>query len=456
MEPDSSKSNSICFISNYEKTYFFDAVATLLVARGVKVHWIVVNRKLRDFLVADYGQESVLYISKDNVSLPQEAVGDFRLNELVYGDRALRYQPEWAYSFLGNIQKPIYEFIQRNNIKFIFGEITWAHEVLIHRLVTKCPELEAEFYSPQTIRIPVGRFGFFRDEFQSELVAIPDTKNTVVHETAIRIEKPDYLALNDVRLKHARTLFARLSRLKRYLTMENIDSSDPTLLVNRWLSFKINAKEEINRDLYNFVPTTRFDEVAAGRDFVFLALHKQPETSIDVIGLYYDDQYTNILNIWRSLPDGWWLYVKEHTNAVGDRTWWFYRKLRRLKNVLLIKETTDSHEIIRRARAVATVSGTVAYEAALMGVPSVTFGDVFFNRIPACRRIGLDHLRAGGLGGLINNEGGKSGEEFAAWLLQNSAEGIISDPISDKTCMLAENVEKVSRAIIAVIDNKYA
>ena len=109
----------------------------------------------------------------------------------------------------------------------------------------------------------------------------------------------------------------------------------------------------------------------------------------------------NIVNVWRALPDGWLLLVKEHTNAVGDRSWCFYRRLRQLRNVVLVDEKADSHDIIRRSRAVVSVSGTMAYEAALMGIPSLTFGDVFFNRLPGCRKIGLDHLRAGGLGHLI-------------------------------------------------------
>ncbi|MEC4747767.1 hypothetical protein [Methylomicrobium sp. Wu6] len=444
---------NICFVANYYKTYFFHEIATHLQANGIDVCWIVVNRKLRDFLIDKYGSDAVLYLSKDDAEQARESVGDFRLNELVHGDRALRYQVRWAYSFLNNIQQPIYEFLKQHDVRFVFGEITWAHEILIHRVVTSCQELKAVYYCPHTIRMPTGRFGFFRDEYQSELVPLPTIKEdkSEGNLSPIIAEKPDYLALNDMRLQQARTFSARLSRLKRYFTMENIDAKDPTLIVNRWLSFRLRAAEEINRELYHLVPKASFDETLANRNFVFLGLHKQPEASIDVIGRYYENQFYNIVNIWRALPDGWLLLVKEHSNAVGDRSWGFYRKLRQLRNVVLVDEQADSHTIIRRSRAVVTVSGTMAYESALMGIPSLTFGDVFFNQLPGCRKIGLENLRAGGLHCLVHTIDKEANAEFTQWLNEHSAEGCISDPVSNRACMNAENIKQVVDAFIAVI-----
>lgn len=445
--------NKICFIANYNKTYLFDAVASNLVAHGMDVCWIVVNQKLRDFLVAQYGSHAVLYLSKDDVTHAREPVGNFRLNELVYGDRTLRHQIRWAYSFLNNIQQPVYEFLKRHGVKFVFGEITWAHEILIHRLVNARQELMAIYYCPHTVRMPNGRFGFFSDEYQSALARIPapPEEQSVEIPPSIQVKKPDYLRLNDQKLQKARTVKARLARLKRYFTMENIDPADPTLIVNRWLSLKISATEEINRELYRLVPKVNFDESLASRDYVFLGLHKQPEASIDVIGRYYEDQYTNIVNIWRALPDDWWLLVKEHSNAVGDRAWPFYHKIRRLRNVVLVDEAADSHDIIRRARAVVTVSGTIAYEAALMGKPSLTFADVFFNRLAGCQKISIDDLRSNSIADLIQPIDDNAITLFSNWILEHSAEGIISDPISNPTSMSPENIQRVSKAFARVI-----
>jgi hypothetical protein len=444
---------TVCFVANYTKTYLFDAVAKVLGAQGITVCWIAVNRKIRDYLTAQYGADAVLYLCRENAQQPGQPVGDFRLNELVHGDRTLCHQPPLAYDFLNNIQQPIHQFLKRHGVRLVLGEVTWAHEILIHRMVNACPDLNSEYYCPHTIRMPAGRFGFFRDEYQSVLVPVPATADAAPCDASscIAVEKPDYLWLNDLRLQQARTWRARLSRLKRYFTMENIDPADPTLIANRWTLLKLRAAEEINRETYRVVPKAKFDDALAKRDYAFLALHKQPEASVDVIGRYYEDQYANILNVWRALPDGWLLLVKEHSNAIGDRSWWFYHKLRRLRNLVLVDETADSHEVIQRSRMVITVSGTVAYEAALMGVPSFTFAEVFFNRLPGCRKIGLEHLRAGGLGRAFQANDHQDTAPFTEWLYRHSAEGIISDPISNPSCMSARNITRVADALMALI-----
>ena len=68
----------------------------------------------------------VLYLSKDDAVHAREPLGDFRLNELVYGDRTLRYQTRWAFSFLNNIQQPVYEFLKRHDVRAEYWGIYWG------------------------------------------------------------------------------------------------------------------------------------------------------------------------------------------------------------------------------------------------------------------------------------------------------------------------------------------
>lgn len=443
---------TICFIANYGKTFFFHEIASRLKEKGVKVYWIVVNQNLSEFLTENYGAKAVLYLSLDDIKNVNDALGDYRLNELIYGDRALRYKINEAYEFLKNIQKPIYEFLKLHNINYLFGELTWAHEILIHRLVCEKKDLNAVYYYPSTIRMPAGRFAFFIDENESVLLEYKPNRISVDADTpVIKAEKPAYLGLNDLRLKKDSTLGARLARLKRYFTMENIDKKDPTLIANRWLTLKLKATEEINRELYKFVPKSKFDDMIQKNNYVFVGLHKQPEASIDVLGRYYEDQYLNIINIWRALPADWLLLIKEHSNAIGDRSWFFYRKLSKMRNVILVDEKTDSHQIIKKSRVVITVSGTIAYEAALMSIPSFTFSHVFFNRIKGCRRIGLDELRTNGIVQLIQSPDENNLNEYTDWIMHHSALGNISDPISDPECMSDVNIKQVADAFFGVI-----
>lgn len=436
---------NICFVANFYKTYLFHEIAKKLEQRGFRVFWIVVNAPLNTFLRSHYATDRVLYINKRHASIDSEPVGDFRLNELVFGDRVLRHEAGWASTFLKNIQKPLLDFVRDNEIKYIFGEITWAHEILLHRILRAFPELGARYLCPHTIRIPNGRFGFFEDEFQSKLYATPQQAEVDEACVDFTVSKPDYLAINDARLHKARSLRARLDRVRRYLTRENIDSLDPTVTASRWTLFRLRAVEELNREMYRLVRTTPYGPAITSQPYVLLTLHKQPEASIDVIGRYYEDQLTNIVNVWRSLPDGWRLVVKEHTNAIGDRSIFFYRKLKRLSGVILVDEVADTYSLIRGAKGVVTVSGTAAYEAALLGIPSYTFAPCFFNCLPMCRHIDIETLRHGGLWDQISSPHVTmtNGKIF---IQMNSFVGIISDPESNPQSVSDANILRLTEA----------
>src|SRR5688572_9023580 len=146
----------ICFVANYSKTYLFDEIGKKLrESTGAEICWIVVNRKLCDYLLKSYPSEQVLYLDKSFINKATEPVGEFCINEIIYGDRALRHSMGDAVKYLTHIQKPISDFIQQNNIKVFFGEHTWAHELLIERLAAS---ISIPYLDPQVVRIPNGRF----------------------------------------------------------------------------------------------------------------------------------------------------------------------------------------------------------------------------------------------------------------------------------------------------------
>lgn len=444
--------HSLLFLANYTKTQFFDAVALELQATGAAISWICVNERLYHDLAAKYGTDNVLLIDLREAGQSSPAIGEYKLNELIYGDRALRHIPEKALRYLTNIQQPIYDFLQTHLPAFAIGETTWAHELLVRRIVTERTELGCQFVSPATVRIPTGRFAFFLGETQETMLELQkDSTDRSLELPPARIARPDYFAIMNRNVKNSRRVSRRLLRLKRFVTKENIVPDDPTLIHSDWTRFKLRVTEELNKETYHLVKRSTLERLD-GKKFVLVALHKQPEASIDVLGRYYEDQYQNIANVWRALPSEWLLVVKEHTNAIGDRGLAFYRKLQQLPNVVIIDEHADSHELIRRAELVVTVSGTVAYEAALMGKPAVTFAPVFFNHTPACRHIGIEELQScRSLADLIP-KAELSADDLREYVRKNSFEGIVSDPLSDPRCMEPSNVRKVADAFQEVLN----
>jgi hypothetical protein len=119
--------------------------------------------------------------------------------------------------------------------------------------------------------------------------------------------------------------------------------------------------------------------------FVFVPLHYQPEVSTTPLGGYFADQIAMVDLLAKSLPAGWHLYVKEH-KAIFDpevrgtfmRDIDYYRRLARIPNVTLVPMELTSFDLIDRARAVATVTGTAGWEAVLRGKPAIVYGNAWY------------------------------------------------------------------------------
>lgn len=440
---------NICFVANYSYTYLFHAIAQELSKQNIRAVWMVNNQKLRDFLEENYPKEQVLYISKKNINLEMPVIGNFKLNELIYGDRVWRHKPEDGLRFLQNIQKPIYSFLRRYNIQHIFGELTWAHEVLIHRICKAKPELNCLYFSPHVVRLPNNRFAFFTEESQDKIFEVWNEETV---KEPIQVKKPTYLKLNDKIIAKKSSLWGRVDRALRYFNNKNIDKDDPTLQSDQIIRFKICAEEELRRWQYKFVKRSPISEIG-NAPYVFLGLHKQPEASVDVRGRYYEDQMANIKNLWRALPHGWKLVVKEHTNAIGDRSPGWYKALTSLPNIVFVNERINSYELISNARLVATITGTIAYEASLMQIPNVTFAPVFFNKLSTSKQIGLEDLLHYDLGEIsaFLTKMPDNRLEFSDYLLKNSFKGIFCDPQTFKKALDLENISLLSQAFTTII-----
>lgn len=443
------KTTNVCFIANYSFTYLFDAVAEVLAKENIEAFWLVNNQKLHIYLQEKYGADKVLYLSRKHFTKATSPIADFKLNELIYGDRVLQYEPENGLQFLEHIQQPIYNFIKNNELKVIFGELTWAHEVLIHRMCQQRPELDCTFLNPHCTRIPDNRFAFFTDEQQSKIFEVWQDETC---EKALKPQKPEYLKLNDDIIANMSSLKGKFDRAKRFFTNENIDPLDPTMIVNQKWRFQSRSGEEWNRSQYQFIKRTHFDAKIL-KPYVFVGLHKQPESSVEVFGRYYEDQLQNIKNLWRALPSGWKILVKEHTNAIGDRPPSFYKALKALPNVILIDEHTNSYEIIKNANLVASITGTICYEAALMNIPSVTFAPVFFNKINSCRQITLTDLSNHKLDDIAFDLSFQPDNRlaFSEYLIQNTFDGKFYDPQTTELALEKKNVQKIAFGVLTAV-----
>jgi hypothetical protein len=145
------------------------------------------------------------------------------------------------------------------------------------------------------------------------------------------------------------------------------------------------AKNEVEPDLTN--------------PFIFFPLHMQPEESTLPRGGVFVDQLEIVRLSAASLPDGVFLYVKEHVAYWGRKHWEgmeearsreYYDTITALKNVRLINHEYNSLELIKKCLAVVAITGTAGFEALFMGIPVLVFADPIYSIFPGAFRIRSD------------------------------------------------------------------
>ena len=157
----------------------------------------------------------------------------------------------------------------------------------------------------------------------------------------------------------------------------------PSSLENIWFFFKVVLKR-----WYLLGPNKYFSNPVIGEKYIYMPLHLIPESSTSVLGPFYLNELFNIEQISKSLPVGCCLYVKEHQSMVGERNLTFYKKVNRIPNVKMVSVNyyRDPKPWIDNSIGVISVTGTAAFEAALIGKKSIVFGDVSFNVIDGITR----------------------------------------------------------------------
>lgn len=116
--------------------------------------------------------------------------------------------------------------------------------------------------------------------------------------------------------------------------------------------------------------------------FCFFPLHLEPERILMISARYYMNQIEVVRNLAQSLPSGMDLVVKDHPKGFGRRSFNFYKKLLDIPNVKLISPYTPSEAIVQESKLVATIAGTVGWEAILRKKPVIILGPTVYEFLP--------------------------------------------------------------------------
>ena len=129
-----------------------------------------------------------------------------------------------------------------------------------------------------------------------------------------------------------------------------------------------------------------YSPIDPNEKFVFFPLQYEPEISMMLYAPLYTDQIHLIKQIARSIPVDHKLYVKEHPAMVGYRRRKYYKEILKIPNIRLLDPIHNSCDIVRLAKLIITITGTVGWEAILFKKPVITFGDIFYNELSMVKR----------------------------------------------------------------------
>ena len=274
---------------------------------------------------------------------------------------------------------------------------------------------------PGKLRIPVESFetGSMhlrqrRDEILKgdSLVEIPE--DIEVHVSKLRNDYrhgiPDYLRRKFGVDSHTGLLKPKFdpTRVDRFQNYLHVLLMFPRIRSPRRVLSEIRhiRRREVLRRCYESLASPVDDS----QPYVIVMLHQQPEASTSPVGGPFVHQMLMIDLLVRALPQGWKLYVKEHPSQlhwgmlnVLFRNEEYYKEILAYPNVSLVPSCVPSFTLIDNARAVATVTGRVGWEAVNRGKPALVFGHPWYRDCggvfyspdePSCRAA-LNQIAAG-------------------------------------------------------------
>ena len=457
----------ICFLANFGKTIFFQAIARSLETLGAEICWITPSRKWARFL-RDEGvsEHAILDLSALSDCRPEppaetnpfaptpvELSEDMTLANMVLIDRALRgIQPARAIAYLALVDRACARFFEHHRPELVLGEQSWGWELVAG---ARARGMGIGQYCFSSARMPSERVAFWEGYREERLTPLRPVEN------ADRIEAVRLLAA--FRAQPAKPAYettnARRPLLRPHWIAEAKDlirgeeRGNPAAMS---LARRIRGRGARILNSLSCRLTPLFEPVppAPRRPFVLSLLHVQPEASVDAYGSYHSDQIDNVVALARSLPATHDMYVKEHPSGVGCRSRNDYIRLRGTPGVRLLEPKADSFALIREAWLVVSVAGTASYEAGLLGVPAATLAPMFFQPVMAAPPVVPKALGPRALAALVARhcarpEAEKAAEAVAllAQVLASSFPALVSDPINNPECLEPENVRAIAEAV---------
>jgi hypothetical protein len=143
-------------------------------------------------------------------------------------------------------------------------------------------------------------------------------------------------------------------------------------------------KDNLIKACFSLAENFKFD-----KNYVYFPLHFEPEKSTNPEGGDFHDHFLALVALRKLLPLSTSIVVKEHPSQLHfllkgskGRSSLFYKLIKNIKGVIFVGIENDTFDLIRNSTLVATITGSVAIEAALVGKVGLVFGRTWYEGCP--------------------------------------------------------------------------
>lgn len=123
--------------------------------------------------------------------------------------------------------------------------------------------------------------------------------------------------------------------------------------------------------------------------YIYFPLHYEPERTSNPDGGIFHDQLKVLINLRSLVPEDIQIVVKEHPSQFNPsfkgslgRSSLFYDLVNNISNVKLISTYENTIRLILGSEFVATLTGTVAIEASILGKKTLYYGNPWYRGLP--------------------------------------------------------------------------
>lgn len=275
-----------------------------------------------------------------------------------------------------NIELAIFFFLPHEGPDFIMYQITrllGIKTILMHQsifpnkyfTVKKCEDL-GDFQISKNVEVKLN------------INDIEKYKN--IYSEAVRITKKKQKKNKRVNIRFLKNLI-----LRSLINFKIIHREDQNYLQKKYEK-NLSKVEKKYEEIKNF---------QKGRKIIFFPLHAQPELSTSLLGEKYEDQILVLEKLNSFAKDNWIVVAKENIYQTSyQRDDFFFKRLKGLKNVFFVERSESTQLIVNDSDLVATICGTVGYEALTKSKKCLVFGNAWYKNFHGVLKIDNNTLDA--------------------------------------------------------------